>query len=55
MPPSYRKNAENCDELAQEAKGPNRKRLERLAEGWRDVADMQDWLDGQTPSGKKKD
>jgi hypothetical protein len=45
-----RENAENCDELAVNAQnGPSRRRLERLAKGWRAVAETQDWLDGAMP------
>jgi hypothetical protein len=44
-----RQNAKNCEELAKDAHGPTRKRLKRMAEGWRDVADVQDWLDGREP------
>jgi hypothetical protein len=44
-----RQNARNCEELAKDAKGPSRERFERLADGWRDVADAQDWLDGREP------
>jgi hypothetical protein len=47
MPANYRDNAENCDELARGADGPNRKRLQRLARGWRAVAQTQEWLDGR--------
>jgi hypothetical protein len=42
-----RQNARNCEELAIDAQGPTRKRFTRLAEGWRDVANAQDWLDGR--------
>jgi hypothetical protein len=42
-----RHRAENCTELAHEAKSaPERKRFERMAEGWQTVADNQAWLDG---------
>jgi hypothetical protein len=33
MQPTYRDNAENCEELAEGASGPNRNRLHRLAKG----------------------
>jgi hypothetical protein len=49
MQPSFLENAENCDELASQAHGPKRTRLERLAKGWRAVAESQDWLDGRMP------
>jgi hypothetical protein len=49
MQPTYRDNAENCEELAQGASGPNRNRLHRLAKGWRALAETQDWLDGRMP------
>jgi len=45
----FLQNAANCDELASEAHGPRRARLERLARGWRAVAETQDWLDGRMP------
>jgi hypothetical protein len=49
MRPTYRDNAENCEELALEADGPDRNRLQRLAKGWRALAETQDWLDGRMP------
>jgi hypothetical protein len=49
MQTSYVENAENCEDLAQRALGPKRKRLERMAKGWRALAEMQDWLDGRMP------
>ena len=43
-----RDRAENCAELAQAAKSePNKKRFERMAKGWKIVADNQAWLDGE--------
>ena len=48
-----RHNADNCAELSQAAKSePNKKRFERMAEGWNSVADNQAWLDGE--DGKPK-
>ncbi len=48
-----RHHAENCAELAQAAKSaPNKKRFERMAEGWKTVADNQAWLDGEDSSAK---
>jgi hypothetical protein len=44
-----RQNARNCEELAKDAHGPTRRRLKRMAEGWNDVADAQDWLEGREP------
>ena len=45
--------AENCAELAQAAKSPpNNKRFERMAAGWKTVADNQAWLDGEDSSAK---
>ena len=41
-----RNHAENCAELAQAA-APNNKRFERMAEGWKTVAENQAWLDGE--------
>jgi hypothetical protein len=45
----FLRNAANCDDLASEAQGPRRATLERLARGWRAVAETQDWLDGRMP------
>ena len=43
-----RHHAENCAELAQAAaREPEKKRFERMAEGWKTVADNQAWLDGE--------
>jgi hypothetical protein len=40
--------AENCAELAQTAESePKKKRFERMAEGWKTVAENQAWLDGE--------
>jgi len=48
-----RHHAENCAELAQAATSePNRKRFQRMAEGWKTVADNQAWLDGDDSSAK---
>ena len=45
---TFRKNALNCDRLAEEAQGePSRKRYERMAIAWRALAEEQDWLDGK--------
>ena len=44
----FRKNADACSEIADaQQNGPKKKRFERLAEGWSDLADQQDWLDGE--------
>ena len=44
----FRKNADACTEIADaQQSGPKKKRFERLAEGWSDLADQQDWLDGE--------
>ena len=44
----FRKNAEKCSEIAQSTKSdPKRKRFERLAEGWSNLAENQAWLDGK--------
>ena len=46
-----RHHAENCAELAQAAtSAPSKKRFERMAEGWKTVADNQAWLDGEDGS-----
>jgi hypothetical protein len=43
-----RKHAENCDDLAENAKDePSRKRYRRMKSAWEDLAKMQDWLDGE--------
>jgi hypothetical protein len=48
-----RNHAENCAELAQAAtSAPNKKRFERMAEGWKTVADNQAWLDGEDSRAK---
>ena len=49
MQTSYVENAERCEDLAREASGPKQKRLQRLANGWRALAETQDWLDGRVP------
>jgi hypothetical protein len=42
-----RKIADNCQELAQASEeSPKKKRLERLADGWKKLAQNQAWLDG---------
>jgi len=39
--------AQNCLELAAEAKSESeRRRFERLADGWAEMAETQEWLDG---------
>ena len=49
-----RHRAENCAELAQDAKsGPDKKRFERMAEGWQTVAENQAWLDGEDRKDRK--
>jgi hypothetical protein len=51
-----RLHAENCAELAEAAKSaPNKKRFERMAEGWKTVADNQAWLDGEDDNAKPSD
>jgi hypothetical protein len=43
----HRQSAENCTEMARtSASEQKRKRFERMAEGWQNVAKEQDWLDG---------
>ena len=47
----FRENAENCLQLAERAEGqPAFRRFSRMAEGWRALADEQDWLDGEISS-----
>jgi hypothetical protein len=44
----FRENAENCLQLAERAKGqPAFRRYLRMAKAWTDLADEQDWLDGE--------
>jgi len=48
-----RNRAETCAELAQAATNePKKKRFERMAEGWKTVADNQAWLDGEDRGAK---
>lgn len=43
----YLRNAENCIELAEQAKDePTRVRYRRMAEAWLSLANEQEWLDG---------
>ena len=43
-----RKNAENCAELAENAKdAPSKERFKRMEKAWRNLADNQEWLDGE--------
>jgi len=43
-----RKNAQNCDDLAEHARNePSRKRYRRIKKAWEDLAKTQDWLDGE--------
>jgi len=47
----FRRNAENCRNLAEEAKDEvSRKRFTRMAEAWEALAEEQGWLDGETIS-----
>jgi hypothetical protein len=44
-----KKIANNCVEMAEAAKDiPQKKRFERLADGWKTLAKSQAWLDGET-------
>jgi hypothetical protein len=46
--------AENCVELAQATDSkPQKKRFERMAEGWKNVAEAQARLDGKEGPGPK--
>ena len=46
-----RLNADNCSELAASATTePERRRYQRMANAWRDLAKCQDWLDGRSPA-----
>lgn len=43
-----RQNAENCADMAKEAKRqPDKTRFKRMEEAWSDLAKTQDWLDGK--------
>jgi len=43
-----KKIADNCIEMAQAAKDlPQKKRFERLADGWKSLAQSQAWLEGE--------
>jgi hypothetical protein len=45
---TYRRNAENCLQLAERAKDqPAFKRYWRMAQAWTALAHEQDWLDGE--------
>lgn len=45
----YRKNAENCLQLAEQAEGqPTFRRYSRMARAWMALAIEQAWLDGET-------
>jgi hypothetical protein len=45
---SFLKNSENCTASAEAAPSEQaKKRFERLAEGWKSVAETQAWLDGE--------
>jgi hypothetical protein len=44
-----KKIADNCADMVEAAKDPPKKnRLERLADGWKSLAQSQAWLDGET-------
>jgi hypothetical protein len=44
-----KKIADNCSDMAEAAKDlPKKNRLERLADGWKSLAQSQAWLDGET-------
>jgi hypothetical protein len=46
----YLKNAENCIELAEQAKtAPAQARYRRMADAWLALAKEQEWLDGDVP------
>ena len=48
-----KKFAQNCTDLAHTAHSePNKKRFERMAEAWNDLAQSQAWLDGEKPARK---
>lgn len=46
----YLKNAENCIELAEQARtAPAQMRYRRMADAWLALAKEQEWLDGEVP------
>ena len=50
-----KKFAQNCTDLADTAHSePNKKRFERMAEAWTDLAQSQAWLDGEKPAQKSQ-
>jgi hypothetical protein len=47
----YRQHAENCRNLAEEAKDEvSRKRFMRMAEAWQALAEAQRWIDDESVS-----
>jgi hypothetical protein len=52
----YRQNAENCSELAENATAaPAVERFRRMEAAWRELANEQDWLDGDAVLRKVDD
>lgn len=50
---TMRQNAENCSEMAQEAKTRAEKaRFSRMEAAWKELARTQDWLDGKDAKRK---
>jgi hypothetical protein len=48
-----KKIADNCADMAEAAKElPKKNRLERLADGYKSLAESQAWLDGETSDPK---
>lgn len=46
----FRRNAANCQQLAEEAKDDaTARRYKRMEAAWLALAEEQDWLDGTTP------
>jgi len=51
-----RKKSESCVELAKiAATEPAKKRFQRMADGWKVVAENQEWLDGQPDENSKNE
>jgi hypothetical protein len=52
----YRRNAENCMQMAEAAKGePAYNRFKRMEAAWLALAEEQDWLDGErSPVGSDR-
>lgn len=51
----FRRNAANCQQLAEEAKDEvTARRFRRMEAAWLALAEEQDWLDGKTPPDEQQ-